>query len=151
MIRDASKGLKDRFGRLGYVWTGAKHVHDAATEMVVRIDGVTWFEGHASCVLVGNVGTLIGGLQVFENADPSDGLLEVGVVSAESMLEWARLFGRALLGTPSRSPMLTVAQARKVDIDMSVKQPYQLDGGDRARTKHLKLRVKPLALTVCVP
>ena len=151
MIRDASKGLKDRIGRLGYVWTGAKHIHDAANEVAVRIDGVDWFEGRASCVLVGNVGTLIGGLQVFENADPADGLLEVGVVSAESMREWARLFGRALVSKPSESPLLTCTQARKVDITLSSKQAYELDGGDRPKTKTLKLRIKPLALSVCVP
>jgi diacylglycerol kinase (ATP) len=151
MIHDASRGLKDRVGRLGYVWTGAKHIHDAATEVVVRVDGVDWFEGKASCVLIGNVGTLIGGLQVFENADPSDGLLEVGVVSAESMVEWARLFGRALVGKPSHSPLLTCTQARKVDVALSAKQPYELDGGDRPPAKKLKLRLERLALNVCVP
>jgi len=151
MIHDASKGLKDRLGRLGYVWTGAKHIHDAATEVCVRVDGVDWFSGKASCVLVGNVGTLIGGLTVFENADPSDGLLEVGVVSAESMVEWARLFGRALVSKPSHSPLLTITQARKVTVTLSSKQAYELDGGDRPKTKKLKLRLVPLALQVCVP
>ena len=29
--------------------------------------------------------------------------------------------------------------------------PYELDGGDRKPTKHLKVRVEPAAITVCVP
>jgi diacylglycerol kinase (ATP) len=151
MIRDASKGLKDRVGRLGYVWTGAKNIHRATNEMVVRVDGVDWFDGRASCALVGNVGTLIGGLELFEGADPSDGLLEVGVVSAESTVEWARLLGRALTSKPSDSPLLTCTRGRKVTITLSSKERYELDGGDRPKTKRLKLRVDHLALSVCVP
>jgi hypothetical protein len=29
--------------------------------------------------------------------------------------------------------------------------PYELDGGDRPATDHLKIDVEPLALSVCVP
>jgi hypothetical protein len=29
--------------------------------------------------------------------------------------------------------------------------PYQLDGGDRKASKKLKVKVKPSAITVCVP
>ena len=51
--------------------------------MRVDVDGHQWFEGQASCVLVGNVGTIIGGVTAFDDARPDDGWLEVGVVTAE--------------------------------------------------------------------
>src|SRR5205814_3661864 len=49
MIDRADCGLKDRFGRLAYVWTGAKATRRAAQTMKIKVDGVPWFEGKASC------------------------------------------------------------------------------------------------------
>jgi diacylglycerol kinase (ATP) len=151
MIRDASGGLKDRFGRLAYVWTVAKNLHNSTNEMTIRVDGQQWYRGRASCVLVGNVGRLIGGLEVFEHANPADGLLEVGVVSADSLLQWARLFEKAVVGHAEHSASLTTTTGRKINISLSERQPYELDGGDRPKTKRLKVRVRPQAASVCVP
>jgi diacylglycerol kinase (ATP) len=151
MIRDASGGLKDRFGRLAYVWTVAKNLHSATNDIVVRVDGVDWFEGRASCVLVGNMGHLIAGLEVFEHANPADGLLEVGVVSAESLFDWGRLLGRAVVSHAEHSPLLNSTSGRKITITLADEQAYELDGGDRPKTKKLKVRVHPQAVSVCVP
>ena len=54
--------------------------------MTVRVDGAVWFKGKASVVLIGNVGTVTGGLTVFPDASASDGMLEVGVVTAQQRL-----------------------------------------------------------------
>lgn len=151
MIRDASKGLKDRVGKVGYVWTSAKNLRNAGNDVRVVVDGVDWFDGRASCVLVANVGTLIGGLEVFEHADPTDGQFEIGVVSAETLRQWAALVGRALVTSPTSSPALTTTRGRKVRIELAKKQPYELDGGDRPKTKTMKFRVRPLALRICTP
>ncbi|GAB3980279.1 hypothetical protein GCM10027615_58460 [Plantactinospora veratri] len=45
MIRDADRDLKDRLGRLAYVWTGLRHVRSETTRMRIRVDGADWFEG----------------------------------------------------------------------------------------------------------
>jgi diacylglycerol kinase (ATP) len=151
MIKDASGGLKDRFGRLAYVWTVTKNLHQASNEITIKVDGNDWFEGRATCVLVGNVGHLIGGLEVFENANPADGLLDIGVVSAESLTQWARLFGKAVISHAENSSLLTTTSGRKVTIELAHKQAYELDGGDRPKTKKLKIRVRPHAISLCVP
>ena len=56
-------------------------------EAKIRVDGATWFDDTTSCVLVGNVGNLFGGVEAFDDARPDDGMLELGVVTAESALE----------------------------------------------------------------
>ena len=68
MIREADAGLKDRLGRLAYVATGIGAVNRDAVQARVAIDGKTWFEGPSTCVLVGNMGDLFGGLSVFPDA-----------------------------------------------------------------------------------
>ena len=70
MIRDADGALKDRLGRVAYVWTGARHLREDRFHAVIKVDDQKWFDGKASCVLVGNVGKVFGGIQVFEGAKP---------------------------------------------------------------------------------
>ena len=101
MIRDADRGLKDRLGRLAYVWTGLRHVRgEADADARSTVDGTQWFDGEASCVLLGNVGTITGGMPAFDDAQPDDGWLEVGVATAT-----ARCSGPARsAGWPSAAP-----------------------------------------------
>ena len=78
MIRDADRGLKDRFGRAAYIWSGARNLRMNVVKARVKVDGEAWFKGRLSCVLVGNVGRLFGGVEAFEDASPDDGLLNLG-------------------------------------------------------------------------
>ncbi|HEX5587364.1 MAG TPA: diacylglycerol kinase family protein [Acidimicrobiia bacterium] len=151
MIRDADGTLKDRFGRLAYVITGAKHLRAPRFGARVRIDGATWFDGDAGCVLVGNVGSLFGGVKVFPDATPDDGRLEVGVVTAKGLTQWVRALARTATGKADQSPFVDVTVARKVRIDLDREMPVELDGGDRPPRRRVKLRVDPHSVTVCVP
>jgi YegS/Rv2252/BmrU family lipid kinase len=151
MIREADRSLKDRVGRLAYVWTGLKAVKGSLTGIRVAVDGTRWFSGSASCVLVGNVGTITGGITAFDDARPDDGWLEVGVVTAEGAIDWARALGRMTIGRSEKSPFVRVTRARKIDVELDRALPYELDGGDRKPATRLKARVEPGAITVCVP
>ena len=151
MIRDAGKGMKDRVGQLAYVWTGAKHLREAPMRARIRIDGAKWFKGKASCVLVGNVGRVIGDLPVFEGAEPDDGRLDVGFVTAKGLVEWARTAGRLVAGQSGESPFVQTISAHRVDIRLEDEMAYELDGGDRPPTTRLKIEVEPGAITICVP
>ena len=96
MIRDAGDGgLKERFGRAAYVWTGSENLRSKPFRAEIKVDGVRWYKGKASCILLGNVGELFGGVEAFEDARPDDGKLELGVVTAEGLVEWGRMIARA--------------------------------------------------------
>jgi diacylglycerol kinase (ATP) len=151
MIRDADGGLKDRFGRLSYVLTGAKNIRLPRFRARVRVDGVTWFEGKAGCVLVGNVGRIFGGVDVFPHADADSGRLEVGVVTAKGLTQWLRALARTATGKAERSPFVEVTTGTRIRVDLDRKMPVELDGGDRPARKRIKVRIEPESLTVCVP
>jgi len=102
-------------------------------------------------VLVGNVGSLFGGVEVFPDATPDDGRLEVGVVTAKGLTQWVRALARTATGKADQSPFVDVTVARKVRIDLDRKMPVELDGGDRPPRKRVKMRVEPHSVTVCVP
>jgi diacylglycerol kinase (ATP) len=151
MIGDADGGLKDRVGRLAYVWTGAKHLRDRPFRAKIVVDGARWYDGEASCILLGNVGKLFGGVEAFEDAHPDDGVLELGVVSADGVREWAGMIARAVVGTASKSPHALTTKVHSVRIKLDRKVPYELDGGDRKKTKKLHIEVEPDAVQICVP
>jgi diacylglycerol kinase (ATP) len=151
MIADASRSLKDRLGRVAYVYTGVKNLRRAPVKARIDIDGRPWFRGKTSCVLIANMGNLFGGITLFPDADPTDGRLEVGVLQADNLRDWTRFAGRALTGTVDRSPFVSTTSARKVDVRLKRKAAYELDGGARGQSKRLKATVKPRAISVCVP
>ena len=127
MIRD-SGALKDRFGRAAYVWTGTKNLRLKPFRARIDVDGAEWFKGEATCILLGNVGKLFGGLEAFEDARADDGKLEVGVVTAHGVLDWSRMITRAVAGSVTQSPFAQTTKARDV-----------------------KVKVEPGAISVCVP
>jgi YegS/Rv2252/BmrU family lipid kinase len=151
MIHDADGGLKDHFGRAAYLWTGARSLRTELFKATIDIDGEPWFRGKASCILVGNVGHLFGGIEVFDRAEPDDGRLDIGVVTADGVMQWGRTLARTAVGQPERSPFVRVTSGRKFDVKLDRKVRYELDGGDRVKAKELKVRVEPKAVTICVP
>ncbi len=151
MIRDADGKLKDRFGRLAYVISGVRGTGQEPMEVKVEVDGDRWFEGRAGCLLFGSMGTLTGGLVAFPDADPTDGLLEVGVVTAGTCLEWARVVGRLVLGSVESSSLTQTTRGRKVRVWFDRPTPYELDGSTRPKVKKLKVRVKQAAVRFAVP
>jgi len=151
MIRDADRKMKDRLGKLAYVWTGLRHVNGEVSEVRILVDGAKWFDDEASCVLIGNVGTITGGIRAFDDAKPDDGWLDVGVATAQGALEWARALGTMAIGRSDRSPFVRTTRARRIDVKLKTKMTYELDGGAREETKHFTATVEPGAVKVCLP
>jgi diacylglycerol kinase (ATP) len=150
MIR-GSEHLKERLGRMAYVWSGARNLRQDAFATEIAIDGTDWFEGRATCILLGNLGELFGGIEIFPDAEPDDGQLEVGVVTAEGVVQWARTLARTAAGDPVRSPFVRATKARAVKVKLARKVRYELDGGDRAKVRSFKVNVEPGAVQLCVP
>ena len=151
MIRDADGPLKQRLGRAAYFVTAARSVGLRRVATRVRLDGDKWFEGKASCVLIANVGKIMGNVAVFPEADPADGILELGIVTANSRWQWMRTLARTAAGKAAGSPFVEVARGHKIDVRFSRPVPYELDGGSRKKARRLRVAVRPAAVTVCVP
>ena len=151
MIRDAEDEMKHRLGRLSYLRTGARNLDIAGAEVKIDVDGEPWFQGRAACVLVGNTGRILGGVQAFPDARCDDGLLDVGVLTAESRADWLRVGVRAVTGRIESSPMVDITQGRRATVHLDRSMPWELDGGDRPRAKELQVSVLPGRLPICVP
>jgi diacylglycerol kinase (ATP) len=151
MIADADRALKDRLGRAAYLYTGARNLGASRVKATIEVDGERFFAGRVSCVLVGNVGKVLGGIKAFPEAQPDDGLLDLGVVTAKNPAQWARTLGKLALGRAEQSPFVEVTRGRQAQIRFARKIPYELDGGARAKARKLRIEVSPGSITVCVP
>jgi len=151
MISDADRGMKDRLGRAAYLYTGIRNLGARRVKATVEVDGKRFFTGKVSCVLAANVGKILGGVEAFPEAQPDDGRLELGVVTARNPVQWARTFGRLALGHPDESPFVKVTQGKNFRIRFDQKVRYELDGGARPVSKKLRIKVHPGSVTVCVP
>jgi diacylglycerol kinase (ATP) len=151
MINRADGATKSRIGRLAYIWAGAQGLTARRVRAKIKIDGKPWFKGDVACVLVGNVPKVFGNVTVFDDARPDDGCLDVGVATASNAYQLSRSLARVATGRSDQAPHVHLTPARKLSIRTSRPVRYEMDGGARGRTRRIKLRVVPSALTICVP
>jgi diacylglycerol kinase (ATP) len=151
MISQADRGMKDRFGQAAYLYTGARNLGVDPVKAVIEVDGKRFFKGLVSCVLAANVGKVLGGVEAFQGARPDDGLLELGVVTAGNVVQWARTLGRVMLSQAERSPFVYVTRGRQFRIRFDRHLPYQLDGGARPASRKLRIKAHSSSIRICVP
>jgi diacylglycerol kinase (ATP) len=151
MIKQADRGMKDRIGRAAYLYTGARSLTAHRAKASIEVDGARFFKGRVACVLAGNVGKVLGGVEAFHGAQPDDGLLELGVVTAANPAQWARTLGRLALGDAEKSPFVQVTRGRRFRIRFDRRFPYELDGGARPAVRKLRIKVHPSSVRICVP
>ncbi|MGA4991307.1 diacylglycerol/lipid kinase family protein [Nonomuraea bangladeshensis] len=151
MIAATDGAAKRKLGRLSYVKAAVQGVGGPLVPMTIEIDGSTWFDGMASCLLLGNVSTIAGGIEAFDDARPDDGWLDVGVSTAKGPVQWARVLGRMAAGRSDESPFVRITRARKVSAKFGSPLTYELDGGDRDSVTEIEAEAAPGALTICLP
>lgn len=148
MIRDANDDLKARLGTVAYVFSGIKNLRTNLVKTRIEIDGESWFDGRSSMVLIGNFGEISGGLEIFPDANPNDGYLDIAVMTANTLREWASVGGRLLTGKNQKFHLARRTKGRHIIVEHDVARTYELDGEDREPTKRLEIEVEPNALTI---
>jgi YegS/Rv2252/BmrU family lipid kinase len=150
-MAEADRNLKGRIGRAAYAWTGARNLSRDPVKARIKVDGKLFFKGRTSCVLVGNVGEVVGSIKAFPEARPDDGILDVGVVTASTPLDWARVLGRVAVGSGARSKFVESTTGHRIRVRFSQPVPYELDGGARGSSRKLRIDVHPGSVEICVP
>ena len=151
MLRDAGSQLKGRIGPAAYLWSGAFNLNAPAVDASIMVDGESFFQGALSCVLMANVGKVLGGIEAFEKAEPDDGILDLAVITAKNPVQWTRTIGRVALGRAEDSPFVQVTRGKRFEIQFAEPFLYELDGDPRKAVVRLRVAIHPASITVCVP
>jgi YegS/Rv2252/BmrU family lipid kinase len=148
---DSADDDKDRLGMVAYLRAGAKEVRERTPfPLEVDIDDERVFEGEASCVLVANIGTL-NGFDALPEASPTDGRLDLAVITAAGVKEWASLMLSAVRHRQHLSGRAHLHSGSRIKVRTDRKHRFELDGGVKGTAKKLDFEVLPSSLVVCAP
>jgi diacylglycerol kinase family enzyme len=143
--------LKKRVGWPAYFIAGLRHFRDPAVKVEISVDDGPTVRYRASTVVVGNVGTLTGGIPLLPDAAPDDGLLDVVVVTPRRFLTWIRVLVRVLARRRRTDERLDRKRGRTVVIRAEHPTPRQRDGDACGVGTDITATVEPGVLLVRVP
>ncbi len=151
MLADA-EDQKEKLGTFAYVGAAVRETRKRKLfDTKVKVDGNDFYDGPVSCVLVGNSGSLKGGVKAFPDATSTDGRLHVAAVSAVGMREWASLMVTAVMRKPHLSSNSEMIDGTEITVKFDKKQRFELDGGVKTKAKKLEFEIRPRSLVVCAP
>jgi len=150
MLDDTSEPLKKRAGWAGYGLAALRHLLDRPVQVTLKADGGLPLHRRASAVIIGNVGSLQGGVPLLPDAQPDDGLLDVVVLSARGLTGWLALAVHVL---QRRSASRAVARLcfRQLRVELGHEQPWELDGEVMGSTRQLLVSIQPAKVILRVP
>ncbi|MEU3464073.1 diacylglycerol kinase family protein [Streptomyces sp. NPDC006733] len=164
VVQDASSRMKAGIGWAAYLVSGARHLRDPRMRLTLRLDDGPALERRARMVLVGNVGTLQGGVPLLPAAKPDDGVLDVVLLDPTGPLGWLRaathVLKRQHRETVPRPPgggerfargTLEYFTARRVEMVFQQPQERELDGEPVGPGTRLAIEVDPGALLMQLP
>lgn len=147
IMRDTSSESKDRLGALAYVIEGAKHVFDDPFDAdITDADGVRC-SGSFATILVGNLGRLQGGVDLFPESSPRDGVLDLVGLRSESTLDTLAA-GASAAAESTESDRLLRMTAERFQIEFRGSVAYELDGEARDAVASLEYTIEPESLIV---
>lgn len=164
MITETDDDLKDRAGWLAYVESLGRAL--SASEVIdIRLSGQNLepSDEQAHTLLIGNCGSLQGGMTLLPDADPSDGELDLLVLSADSIPGWADTMrnlvwdnGLRRLLSPSSSDedqakssdSATHRRITELTVELDEPRVFEADGDALGETSRVEISVQPGAVQV---
>ncbi|WP_091039090.1 diacylglycerol/lipid kinase family protein [Glycomyces harbinensis] len=161
MIAETDEDLKSKVGWLAYVESLGRALDaSAVVEFDIAVDGGESERASGHTFMVGNIGTLQGGVTLLPDADPTDGELDLLLLSAEGMGEWLDTLRsyvwdngiRRFLGKkeePAQSADTTThARAKRLSVSLSQPRVLEIDGEDFGETTGFTVEIQPGAVRV---
>jgi len=150
MLNDASEPLKKRLGGLAYAISAVRHLGDRPMRVTVSADDGRPRRMRASALIVGNVGSLQGGLPLLPDARTDDGLLAAVVLPAGGPTRWLAVAAGILLRRPAQGGVYRI-QFVELQVTLDRQQPWELDGEVMGSTRRFTVKAQPGALLLRTP
>jgi diacylglycerol kinase family enzyme len=143
--------LKKKVGRWAYVVAGARLIRGTQTKVTLYLDDEPPVRRRVRTVVVGNCGSLTGGIQLLPDARPDDGWLDVVAISPRGVVGWAAVTASVMSRMRRGHPLVERFRCRRVEIRAETPLHMQLDGDPAGQARVLRASVDPGALLVRAP
>ena len=129
IMEGVNEEIKQKVGWLAYVLSALKALMFPAMRLEVSVDDEPFTRHRARTVVVGNVGSLQGGMVLLPDAAIDDGQLDVVLLYPRRFLSWIPLVVRVLSRREEKAGE-SVARftGKKVVVRASTDVPRQIDG-----------------------
>ena len=151
IMANTPEALKGRVGPFAYIISGFRALFGPRARVTIAIDGGPPLRRSTRMVLVGNTGTLVGGLALMPEAAIDDGRLDVVSLAPKGMFGWLGVAARVVTRNRRGSRRIEHWQACEVVVTSDVAQPAQVDGDLIGEVRELRISVDAGALVVRVP
>jgi diacylglycerol kinase family enzyme len=167
MISATNPELKKRVGWLAYVEATARIARDVdAVRLRYTLDGSAERTTTVHTLLIGNCGSLPGGVLMLPDAEIDDGLLDVVAMRPRNLWGWMRVsyavvwengvlqkskVGRRIMAADKRVRALRYFQGRHMTLAFDSPEDFEIDGEEMGRVTAIDVRVAPASLVVRVP
>lgn len=148
IMADTNEDLKDKVGWLAYVDAGIRNLPGKPVKARIVIDGKSVIHRRVRSVMVGNCGKVQGGLEIFPDAKVDDGLLDVVVLAPRGKLGWFSVVAGMIGKGKGKDTSVEYFQGKEVEITLEHADDYQLDGDHEGDSRHVRMTMRPGALTV---
>lgn len=160
MITETDDDLKEKAGWLAYVESLGRAL--SASEIIdlqLGLNDGDLANHEAHTFIVGNCGTLQGGLTLLPDADPSDGELDLIVLGSEGVAGWVDTLKnmvwdnglkRFLGGGESAEDSESVVHRRLTSAVVELSEPrvFEVDGDDLDETTRVEISVQPAGVRI---
>ena len=143
--------LKKKIGYLAYFVSGIKALSFPRVKVTITVDDQEPVKYKARTVVVGNVGSLQGGIPLLPDALIDDGLLDVVIIAPKRFIGWIPVALR-IVGRRSRNnARLARLRGKRIVIEAEKPVPMQLDGDPAGEGQSITAEVNPGIVLVRVP
>lgn len=151
VMEGVNEDVKAKVGWLAYAWSALRSLMFPAMGLEVSMDGAPFTRHRARTVMIGNVGSLQGGMPLIPDAAIDDGLLDVVLLYPRRFLSWLPLAARVLTRNKRTDELITRMTGREVVVRAHMEAPRQLDGDLIAPGRELRATCVHGRLLVRVP
>jgi YegS/Rv2252/BmrU family lipid kinase len=151
IMESTPEKLKGRVGPLAYIISGLRAMRGRRARVAIALDGRDPVRRSTRMVVVGNTGTLVGGLALMPDASIDDGLLDVVSLAPKGWVGWIAVAARVVTRNRRGGRRIERWQAHDIVVTSDVPQPAQVDGDLIGEARELRMCVDAGALVVRVP
>jgi diacylglycerol kinase (ATP) len=153
-IIDSPEELKAKLGPGAYAASGVKNLIGSAKPLTIKVDDEVARRVSARMALVGNFGGMQLGLNLFDNADPTDGELAIFVAKLRGIRELL-LTGRSvafdqLFGGKAKGHHRLQLSGKRVEFTTTEPWPREIDGDLVEPGSYMGFKVLPAAVRIRV-
>jgi YegS/Rv2252/BmrU family lipid kinase len=129
IMEGVNEDLKKKVGWLAYVLSALKGLMFPAMRLEISVDDGPFTKHRARTCVIGNVGSLQGGMVLLPDATIDDGMLDVVLLYPRRFLSWIPLVLRVMTRREHNAgESVARMTGRKVVVRASTEVPRQLDG-----------------------